>query len=211
MTKYISVLQLKGGAGKSTIASNLIGYFLSKSKKVLGIDADMQQGTLFAWSSLIEDKNFTAGSSTNLNELISLLKDAENKYDYVIVDLPPRLADLARSSLLFSDLVLMPVTVSSPDIWAASDITPLIEAAKAQKPDLKLRIVWNKFKPTKRRLEVKQEVKTLLGHQEIAQPLSDYVAYSDAMGMGTWVGAHNHVKAKAEFLLLAKEVEKLVK
>ncbi|WP_111857815.1 ParA family protein [Acinetobacter sp. CFCC 10889] len=211
MTKYISVLQLKGGVGKTTIAANLAGYFLSKNKKVLAVDADMKQGTLSAWSSMIEDKNFQFGSTFSLDELITLLKDADEKYDFVIVDLPPRLEDLARSSLLFSDLILMPVTTSAPDFWAASDISELIETAKAEKPDLKLRLVWNKFKPTKRRLELQEQVKEMLGHESIKQPLSDYIAYSDVMGMGTWVGAYNHQKAKIEFLDFSKEIEKLIK
>lgn len=211
MTKYISVLQLKGGVGKTTIAANLAGYFLSKNKKVLAVDADMKQGTFSAWSSMVEDKNFQSRSTFALNELIDLLKDADEKFDIVIVDLPPRLEDLARSSLLFSDLVLMPVTTSAPDFWAASDISELIEAAKAENSDIKLRLVWNKFKPTKRRLELKDQVKDMLGHEEIKQPLSDYIAYSDVMGMGNWVGAYSHPKAKIEFLEFAKEIEKLIK
>lgn len=211
MTKYISVLQLKGGVGKTTIAANLAGYFLSKKKKVLAVDADMKQGTLLAWSCMVEDKNFQSASSFTLEELINVLKSADGNFDVVIVDLPPRLEDLARSSLLFSDLVLMPVTVSAPDYWAAGDISELINAAKKEKPDLKLCLVWNKFKATKRRFELKDQVNEMLGHDEIKQTLSDYIAYSDVMGMGTWVGAYNHIKAKAEFLIFAKEVEKLIK
>lgn len=210
MTKYISLLQLKGGAGKSTLACNLIGYFTSKNKRVLGVDADMKQGTLNAWSHIYEHPQYSFTGVNTLEELIAVLKEANEQYDYVITDLPPRLADMARSSLVFSDLVLMPVPTSAPDIWAAADIAPLIEAANKER-EVNLRVVWNKFKPSKRKLDIKESSKELLGHKEMSQPISDYVAYSDVIGMGTWVGAHNHVKAKAEFLKFAKEVEKLVK
>lgn len=210
MTKYISLLQLKGGAGKSTLAINLIGYFVSKNKRVLGVDGDLQQGTLTAWSHIFNHKNYTCVGINTLDELMAVLQEADNKYDLVITDLPPRLADIARSSLIFSDLVLMPVTTSAPDIWAAADISPLIDAAKKDN-DVNLRIVWNRFKPTKRKEDLKVSSKEYLGHKEMNQTISDYVAYSDVVGMGTWVGAHNHPKAKAEFIQFAKEVEKLVK
>ncbi|HGW3984055.1 AAA family ATPase [Acinetobacter baumannii] len=210
-TKYISLLQLKGGAGKTTIAFNLIGYFLSKNKKVLGVDADMQQGTLYAWSNLFKHPKFECVGVNTLEELINVLREAQEKYDIVITDLPPRLADIARSSLVFSDLVLVPVPISSADVWAAMDLTKLIEAAKAESNTAKIRVVWNMFKSTKRKIESKEEIKQLLGHDEVKQHLSDYVAYSDVLGLGTWVGDHNHEKAKAEFLAFAKEVEKLIK
>jgi chromosome partitioning protein len=209
-TKYISSLQLKGGAGKTTLACNLVGYFISKKKKVLGVDADMKQGTMFAWSKMYNHKNYHSVGARNLDELLTVLREADGVYDVVITDLPPRLEDIARSGLLFSDLVLMPVPVAAPDVWAASDLTELVNAAK-QEGTVNIRIVWNKFKSTKRKLEMKDEVKQLLGHEDIKQTISDYVAYSDAMGMGTWVGEHNHEKAKAEFLEFGKEIEKLIK
>lgn len=210
MTKYISLLQLKGGVGKSTLAINLIGYFISRNKRVLGVDGDLGQGTLTAWSHLFNHKNYTSVGINTLDELMAVLQEADNQFDIVITDLPPRLADIARSSLVFSDLVLMPVYASAPDIWAAGDISPLIEAAKKE-GDVNLRIVWNRFKPTKRKEDFKESSKEYLGHKEMTQTISDYVAYSDVVGMGTWVGAHNHPKAKAEFIKFAKEVEKLVK
>lgn len=210
-TKYISMLQLKGGAGKTTIASNLIGYFLTKNKKVLGVDADMQQGTLHAWSNLFKHPKFECVGVNSLEELINVLREAQEKFDIVITDLPPRLADIARSSLVFSDLVLIPVAISSADVWAAMDLTKLIEASKSESNNAKVRLVWNRFKSTKRKIEAKEEVKQLLGHDEIKQYISDYVAYSDVLGLGTWVGDHNHEKAKTEFLAFAKEVEKLIK
>lgn len=210
MTKYISLLQLKGGAGKSTIACNLAGYFISKNKSVLGIDADMQQGTMYAWSTTFEHPKYKYEGVRTLDELLKVLQEADDKYDIVITDLPPRLADMARSSLIFSDLILLPVPISSPDVWAAGDIAPLVEQAKKEK-DIKLRIVWNKFKSTSRKEQLKQETKEYLGHDDIKQTISDYVAYSDVIGMGTWVGAHSHQKAKAEFIKFGNEISKLIK
>lgn len=209
-TKYISSLQLKGGVGKSTLATNLVGYFISKKKKVLGIDADMKQGTMFAWSKMFNHKNYQSVGVHNLDELLTVLREADGVYDIVITDLPPRIEELARSALLFSDLVLLPVPISAPDVWAASDLTDLISAAK-QEGNVNLRIVWNMFKSNNRKLEMKDEVKALLGHEDIKQVISEYIAYKDVMGLGTWVGGYTHRKAKTEFLEFTKEIEKLIK
>ena len=48
MTKIIGVIQVKGGAGRSTISTNLAGELSRQGKTVL-IDCDMPQGTSASW------------------------------------------------------------------------------------------------------------------------------------------------------------------
>jgi len=47
-TKVIGVIQVKGGAGRSTVSTNLAGE-LSKLGKTVLIDCDMPQGTSASW------------------------------------------------------------------------------------------------------------------------------------------------------------------
>ena len=54
MARFIAVAQLKGGAGKSTLATNLAGY-LSREMSTGLIDADQPQGTSASWATLRED------------------------------------------------------------------------------------------------------------------------------------------------------------
>jgi chromosome partitioning protein len=51
MTKTIGIIQVKGGAGRSTVATNLAGELAKKGKTVL-IDCDMPQGTSASWYAL---------------------------------------------------------------------------------------------------------------------------------------------------------------
>ena len=48
MTKIISVIQLKGGAGKSTVATNLAAMLAERGRTLL-IDADSPQYTSECW------------------------------------------------------------------------------------------------------------------------------------------------------------------
>jgi chromosome partitioning protein len=47
----------------------------------------------------------------------------------VIIDGPPRVYDVARSAIMASDLVLVPVQPSPYDVWAAKEIIDLMQEA----------------------------------------------------------------------------------
>lgn len=83
-------------------------------------------------------------------------------YDVVIIDGPPRVYDVARSAIMASDLVLIPVQPSPYDVWAAKEIVDLIVEARVYKPDLKAAFTIN------RRI-----VNTALG-RDVTDALSDY-------------------------------------
>ena len=50
MAKIISLIQLKGGSGKSTITTNLAGALAMKGERVGLIDADQPQNTSGSWA-----------------------------------------------------------------------------------------------------------------------------------------------------------------
>ena len=64
------------------------------------------------------------------------LADLSAGYDLVIIDGAPRGNDLARSAILASDHVLIPVQPAPFDIWAARQTVELIEAAQEFKPEI---------------------------------------------------------------------------
>lgn len=206
MTKYISALQLKGGTGKSTITANLCGFFLGLGKTVLTVDGDMPQGTLTAWAALApSNENHSHISVDNVDELIAVLKQAQGQFDIVLIDAPPRLAEVMKAILYVSDLALIPLAPTTPDIWAASDIKTMITDI-AQEKTVNAHLVFNKFKQTSRTDAIRKEAIEILELPQINTALSDYVAYSDTMGIGTHVLNHKHKKAKDQFLAFGNEV-----
>ena len=73
-------------------------------------------------------------------EITQLARD----YDHVVIDGPPRVTDLARSAIMASDVVLIPVQPSPYDIWAADEVVKLIDEARIYKENLKSVFVVNR-------------------------------------------------------------------
>ena len=78
--KTIGIIQVKGGAGRSTVSTNLAGE-LSKMGKTVLIDCDMPQGTSASWfavwqqaetrQSQLFSENLIADTATNHRELVA--------------------------------------------------------------------------------------------------------------------------------------------
>ena len=122
----ISFLNQKGGVGKTTLSINVAMELALKKLKILLIDADPQNSSL-DWASIRKkDGMFTVVSITKPiihKEVKKLVRD----YDHIIIDGPPRIYDVAKSAIVSSDLVIMPVQPSPYDVWAASEVVNLIK------------------------------------------------------------------------------------
>jgi chromosome partitioning protein len=66
------------------------------------------------------------------------------KFDVVVIDGPPRVHEVARSAIMASDLVLIPVQPSPYDVWASKEIMDLLNEATVYKPSLKKAFVINR-------------------------------------------------------------------
>jgi chromosome partitioning protein len=215
MAKYISTVQLKGGVGKTTILANLCGYLLEQGYSVLTIDADMQQGTLTAWSTLfVQNHNpekYEHASAYTMPELLSILENAESEFDFILTDAPPRIADIMKALVLVSDLVLVPLNVTSPEIWATEDTKKLIDTALSQKPDLNVKLVFNKIKDKSSTYKTRNKVIEQLDVPYISQSLFEYDTYATVIGKGTHVSAYYIKRPKEQFKAFAKEILNSIK
>jgi len=93
MAKFISVAQLKGGAGKSTVVTNLVAA-LSQEFHTGLIDADMPQGTSARWAAIRQTPHnnkpaFEVLTASSVNELALAAERLESECDVVVIDLPP--------------------------------------------------------------------------------------------------------------------------
>lgn len=215
MTKFIGITQLKGGAGRSTVATNLAAG-LSKIGKTLLIDADMPQGTSASWFALREEKKLTGNlflaTSGSHRDLLDLIKKHASEYDYVVLDTPPRIAEITDSVLMMADLVIVPIAASSADIWATQDLLESIQQASEKRPDLIARVIWNKYRAhTKSAQSMSEAVKKELPIKAMKTTLGLRVSFVDALGEGLSCVEWKDKSAKSEVTQLTKEVLKLLR
>jgi chromosome partitioning protein len=142
----IALLNQKGGVGKTTLSVHL-ATALAQGHKVLLVDADPQCSAL-DWSAQREHEGATARFP-----VIGLPKETLHRelapislnYEWVVIDGPPRVNKIARSAIVASDFVIIPVQPSPFDIWAAEDVEEIIDECAAIKPNLLTRFLVNRL------------------------------------------------------------------
>ena len=215
MAQIIGVIQVKGGAGRSTIATNLAGM-MAAHKRVALIDCDMPQATSASWYSIRKANNkhgsLTIATAADHSQLIAEIERLNADQDIIIIDAPPRIAEITRVALILSNMCIVPLGASLADIWATSDLLATIGQAKEHKPNVNVRILWNKFRPsTKSAKDLSLEVKEQLKLKELGTKLGYRVAYSDAFGEGLTVTEWTDKTARDEMLMLGVELNHLLK
>ena len=125
----VSVVNQKGGVGKTTLAINLAACFSCAGRRVLLVDAD-PQGSALAWSGVREAEPLFTVVGMAKPTLHRELPALAEQHDAVVIDGPPRVNEIGRAAILASDLVLIPVQPSPPDIWAAEGTLKLAAAEK---------------------------------------------------------------------------------
>ena len=139
----IGVLNQKGGVGKTTLSVNIAAALAHSGARVLLIDAD-PQGSSLDWSAAREGDPIFSVVGLPRASVHKEICQVGQWYDHIIIDGPPRVTDLARSAIMASDLVLIPVQPSPYDVWAADEVVKLIQEATVYKENLKSAFVVNR-------------------------------------------------------------------
>lgn len=129
---------IKGGTGKTTIATNLAVMRSANEKKVLLVDADEQKSTSI-WANQRDVLNITTKWSTiqlGGKALRSQLERMKSDYDDIIIDVGGRETTSLRAAISIADICIFPFKPRSLDIWTLSDVKALIAEMKPANPCL---------------------------------------------------------------------------
>ncbi len=215
MAKIIGIIQVKGGAGRSTIATNLAGMLAAEGRKVALIDCDMPQGTSASWAAIRRGEDLvgdmTIATASNHVELVERVKALDAGHDYLVLDAPPRIAEMTRAALILSRLCLIPLGASAAELWATGDLLTTIDEAKAIKPEVDARILWTRFRgSTKSAQELSAAARGELGLKELSNKIGYRVAFPEALARGMTVLEWGERTARVEFQAVGKEIKKIL-
>ena len=212
--RTIALVQLKGGAGRSTIATNIAGE-LSKRGPTALIDADMPQGSSQSWMAVRASTGrlgaLTGETASSSQELIKKATALARTHQYVVIDCPPRIAELTRAAVILSDLVLVPVTASLATLWATTDIKALFDEAALKVRQVNARIIWNMHRAASRTAEAAEAEARELKIKSANSTLGYRVAFPEAYGKGLTAAETHDKKAASEIEALTKEIIKVLK
>ena len=201
----ISVLNPKGGSGKTTISTNLARSLHERGHSVLLVDSD-PQGSARDWHADNEDNPIELVALDRPNNVKTLTSMAAN-YDYVVIDGAAKLEDMIAACIKVSNLVLIPVQPSPYDIWAASDLVEFIKARQEVTNGIPLAsfVISRMVEGTRLGSDIRKAL------DEYALPVCDTTitqrqVYPQSASEGLTVYDADNAKAKAETTALTDEL-----
>ncbi|MBA7495396.1 hypothetical protein ES702_05978 [subsurface metagenome] len=127
----ISIVSIKGGTGKTTIAFNLAGALSKPGKVVLIKDMD-PQGSLRDWSKT-RAKNDPGRLLHNIEITDNINEKDKSNSDYILIDTPPANDKILYDSLMQSTNIIITVTPSPIDLHSTAGTIDIIKKAMCLK------------------------------------------------------------------------------
>jgi chromosome partitioning protein len=191
--KVIAVANQKGGAGKSTIATNLAVLFANDGYKVLLIDADTQQNTSLRWHAdraQYEDnvKPIDVCGLTARN-LMPSTQSFRKQYDIIVIDGGARITAEAHAAVGAANFLIVPVKAVKADVDSTATFLEVVAQSMEIRDDLVAGILINEV--NERTSLAKSMIEELKAFEEsfgiFEQKIGSYQAFRDAISSGLGV------------------------
>jgi chromosome partitioning protein len=214
----IAVTNLKGGVGKSTVAQNLAVCYAQAGRKVCILDTDLKQRTTMRWVGERNEKLppvIVAGvEEKQLTQQADALRSI---YDVIIIDGRPDLEKLATKTIAISDVVIIPITAKSADIWSLQNFMEWFDIVKDEVStrtgkEIKAYLLLNLYRGNRTITRDIEEYLKDVGIEMLETKIADRTAYIEAMTLG--MGALEYQKdpkAREEMKNLYEEIERKTK
>ena len=192
---------IKGGSGKTTIATNLAIMRALDGSDVLLIDADDQETasdfTMLRNERAQAEATYTSIKLTGQAVRTETLRLAD-KYADVVIDTGGRDTTSQRAALTVADVLLVPFVPRSFDVWTLEKVGELVGEMRVANPDLKAYVFINRADPSGRDNEEAADVlQETEGLEFIRTAIGTRKAFGNAAAQGLAVSELKPQDAKA--------------
>lgn len=211
----IAVTNLKGGVGKTTIATNLAAALAHRDYDVCIVDTDLGQQSSMEWSgNRSEDLKPITVVGVAQKQLTKEVSKFRKRFDVIIIDGSPQLSELADRTILASDLVLIPLTPSLYDYRGFENFLDRFEKINGVKEaaggSTRAYVLLNRVNP---RTRASKDIVEGVKEYEMSildTAIVNRIAYADSAAEGKGVVEYSDRKAREEFSRLTEELVQLI-
>jgi chromosome partitioning protein len=200
--KIITILNSKGGVGKSTILSNIISQSYEMHFKVIYADLDKQK-SLSIWAK--KNKNLKNIDPEKFDKK-EIIKNSDN--DFLFIDSPASIKEkLLKQLIELSDTIIIPTSDSNIELNACKKFLKRINKFKrVLKKKVKVIPIINRIRYSKKIHDIKLSSELIIKENFGAWfPMTKQ--FDNQMSKGSWIGVSSYKQKK----LVAEELVKLIK
>ena len=196
---------IKGGSGKTTIATNLAVFLANQGRDVILVDADDQESatdfSAFRHQAKNGDLGYTAVKITGKELNANVLRLA-SKCDDIVIDTGGRDTVSQRSALSVTDIYLVPFAPRSLDIWTLRKVENLVSEIAPFNTKIRCLSFINKADA---RGSYKEEAADLLKDSSVLTfldcPIGNRISFANAAASGLGVTELKPIDEKAIYEL----------
>ena len=177
------IANLKGGVGKSTIASFFAAHLAENGRPVAVLDLDRGQGDTERYAKL-------RGKGLRV---LQAVEDPAHLYDEVqnlvqegwevVVDTPPGESKSAKLACYLATAVIMPVRPGTNDVAAIGRLMEMASIIRQERADLQVLTLCNFFKQSKEAVLMVELLKSMANATFVGR-IADRKDYSSALAEG---------------------------